>query len=204
VFGLVLIAMACMALTVGSAVANDIYPPPWTRGGPGTATAEWEFNTGANPAQPDGPLTDLTRCGNSTLTQIGIVGSGVNWSTGQWSFPNGGELQITMDNVIDTEPQKDVWLQVTYTGPTPPHLAAITPYPGGSAVGISDGGTPGQYLTHWQIQPNPAWEQLFVIVQPGTTINEVVLDTISAPEPATLSLFALAGVGLVARRIRRR
>ena len=45
--------------SVASVKADDLYPPPWTRGGPGTTYQAWDFGTIANPVVADTYLQPL-------------------------------------------------------------------------------------------------------------------------------------------------
>ena len=51
------------------------------------------------------------------------------------------------------------------------------------------------YSDIW-MEPNPDWEQIVVTVPLGTVIVEVVVDSVSSPEPATLSLLAFGGLAI--------
>ena len=55
-------------------------------------------------------------------------------------------------------------------------------------------------------QLNPTWEEIYLKFdwhQPGMSsayVDQVVIDTLCIPEPATLSLLALGGLALMRRR----
>jgi hypothetical protein len=52
--------------------------------------------------------------------------------------------------------------------------------------------------------PNPSWEQFDLLVGGDGRIGQVVIDTISIPEPSTVILAAIGLVGLAAFGWRRR
>jgi hypothetical protein len=117
---------------------------------------------------------------------------------------------------VDREPYKIFDIQITYIAPT-----EIT---GQSSVTVADGapvtdidgpglidqivltpaqqGDPTLIYEHWQgmIFPNPDWE-VFHIETPGN-LRQVVIDTISIPEPATMALMGAGGLLAVRRRRR--
>jgi hypothetical protein len=55
---------------------------------------------------------------------------------------------------------------------------------------------------HWYIEPNPAAETITLASSyyEDIYIDQIHVDTICVPEPATLSLLALAGLMVVKRR----
>lgn len=217
-----LLAAACLSVSASACLADDFAPPPWAPPGtpnPHAITAEWEFFTDTNPLAPDGALTDLTF--GSGLAPGGNYAfvdgpGGVIWGPGdgdgEWTFPMGGTIHIELDNVLDLEPVKHIWLQVTHsTGASIGldtlagfNFAATGSSPDGPVVTPFD---PTHTLITWNMFPNPPWEEFNLIVfEDGASIDEVVLDTISIPEPSTLALCAvsLSALAFVSFRRRRR
>lgn len=198
----------------GSARADDFSPPPWDRGHPFAMTAEWEFLSNASPAGPDGLLTDLAGGGGLGVTQATFFPAPAwVWETGdgdgQWRTFNGSDIMIDMDNVIDLEPVKEIWIQFTFSpGQGVPTVTDVSGVKG--LIGVSsqlvEKDADGQYAwEHWQMFPNPDWETIFVHVPAGVAIDQIVIDTISTiPEPSTLAMIVSGSLGLAAWLWRRR
>jgi len=122
-------------------------------------------------------------------------------------------------NWVDWLPEKWLRVQVAYTdqGNGPPVLTGVfgleVAAPNGSlppstptvetpGIGPLGGGTlPGYFFEDWIIIPNPDWEAIEFDLPMGTIVDQIVIDTISLPEPAGLGLVGLA---LLAVRKRRR
>ena len=105
---------------------------------------------------------------------------------------------------------KDVWIQLTWAKQVTASAPAISSIPGGtiqllSQVDIGPTGEPPPAGANWwhstyniRIYPNPDFETIRI---DGTImVDEVVIDTICAPEPSALALLALGAVGLLRRR----
>ena len=222
------IVMLCGALlgVTEWAFADDLNPPPY-RGGNRSTLAEWDFDQdGTNPLLPDGDLPTVVGDFNTALDVAfpngaphpsGFANTGLTYN-GE-GFSNNDDvthpMTFNIPNWIDLEPFKLLRLQVTYTGPTPGtdvfgFLGVV-----GTADLVSETlvntvpGTVGQSLyfyQDWELRPNPDWEQVVLFLQPGTFIDQVVIDTISIPEPSSIVLGAmgLLAIGRVARRQRAR
>jgi hypothetical protein len=201
-----LCATSCLLLFPASVLADDFAPPPWDRSHPRAITAEWEFLTPDNPLGPDGPLTNVTTKGSGSVPSLAsIVGSpaGFGWVVGDgdggWYFTDGGSIHFTLDNILDHEPIKHIWLQVTHTpglglglDPLAPiNLGATGAFPG--PVSMLPHG-PGSTIFYWDMFPNPPWEEFRLVAIGNGVIDQVLIDTISIPEPSS---FVLCGIGLV-------
>jgi hypothetical protein len=216
-------ALLCVCLLSCSAAqfacGDDLVPPPW-RGGLLSTVAEWDFQTpGAGP--PDGTSV-VPVIGNSGGTPLAIPGLGINWDpfdgTGAWigQGPSGGTIGFEIPNWIDTEPIKFIQIQMTFQ-PNP-----VIPFPGvtqmtasdplGVAIaqtGVVEFPIPGvngmwQRIEQWEIRPNPDNEFFVITIPPDTVLSQVVVDTISVPEPSSAILAALGLIGLAAWGRRRR
>jgi len=236
--GLLVLGLAG-ALPVGSALGDDLNPPPWPRAGAAnfSTSAEWDFLPPQDPAdlQPDGDSVPLIK-GDSEpdlnaefgpdshpsgsifgdMTYFPDISNG-GYLGGTGTGPRG--LVFNVPNWYDQEPLKLLRLQVTFSGDAPG--TRVFPFIGvpGSGAGVmvepigrisdSDPSLPPDMLyfyEDWRILPNPDWEQVVIDVPTGTFIDQVVIDTISFPEPSSFGLLAVAGsvAAVVGTRRRRK
>jgi len=148
-------------------------------------------------------------------TTFGDIDFAASMSNGGYSggpsAPPGG-LAFNVPNWYDQEPLKILRLQVTYSGEEPGTrlFAFIGGVPGTSTgvtvepvgrVADSDPSLPpgmSYFYEDWRILPNPDWEQVVIDVPSGTFIDQVVIDTISFPEPSSFGLLAVATGGFAA------
>ncbi len=216
--GVALVAVAA-AIVLEAAQADDLQPPPW-RGGALSTVAEWDFLTpGAGP--PDG--TSVTPVvGDAGGVPLAIPGSGINWSpfdgTGAWTGAMfGGTLGFEIPNWIDQEPIKYLQIQMTYDrGPLglSPFVLEMNAFdPAGildiSLTGAVEFAIPNasglfQRIEQWEIRPNPDNEYFVIAIPDGVSLSQVVVDTISVPEPSTIVLGVLGALSLITIASRRR
>ncbi|MEX2113103.1 MAG: PEP-CTERM sorting domain-containing protein [Pirellulales bacterium] len=209
-----LLAAFGLMLVPATAPADDFAPPPWDRAHPNAVTAEWEFSAPASPIAPDGPLTNVGVKGSGTLSTTATIfasGWGAGDGDGGWFFAPDfdGSIYFEVDNVVDLEPVKHMWVQVTHT----PGLAlGIDPLfaENFSVFGSTPGSIsmiphgPTSTIFFWDIFPNPAAEVFTLHVFSTGEIDQIVVDTISIPEPSTLALAAFGLIGLAAWGWRRK
>lgn len=213
--------IAALWFSVGGAVmADDLQPPPW-RGGQYSTVAEWEFLGPLPVTPPDGAIPPVVGDGGGAPTAT-ILGP-MTWDPydgdGAWigSGPTPadfGIIDLYIPNWIDLLPVKFIRVQMTVQNSGMPgavHVAGITAsdpqgITGVQFVGATETlipGTLGQ-LVHrvedWRIFPNPDFENIRIIVPTDTLVDQIVVDTISIPEPATIGLLTLAGATLLRRR----
>ena len=206
-------------LLASAALADDLNPPSY-RGGPLSTSAEWDFLTDQSPKPipPDGTSVPLVVGDAAPLLDAefptgaphpsGATFGDVSWgSTSNGVYRGGpgddGILVFNVPNWIDTEPYKQLRLQVTYSGPPPETLVIGFLGVPGSSDGVTelradrlDVASSNQlpagmsyFYEDWLLLPNPDWEQVVLFLRAGTVIDQVVIDTISGPDAALSFIF---------------
>ncbi len=207
-------------------VADDLFPPDF-RGQPLSYEAHWDAfqngNFGGFYTDYENSVDDSDP--NTTLHNGFSTHLDFDPSDGWAMAPEGGGFYNPLTaatfvanvvNWIDEEPWKLLRIQVTYVDTLsngPPIITDALGYDvpvGGPYVGglfgefgpIVLGLDPltEYYYEDWFIEPNPDWEQIQFILPMGTIVEQIVIDTVSVPEPATMSLLALGGLAVLRRR----
>ncbi len=200
------------ALGPAAAWAHDLLPPPW-RGQEGSTTQVWNFGGSADPAAPDqvnnpygASTADITvgQFGSGWLDQLPAMGT----QTGYWDLGSNGSIVIDIDNRPEPLPYKEIWVQVTYFNDI--SQAPIVNVPGATRLGtetvtVENVDASAAWLldlSKWRIEPNPVHEQIVVNSSPmwGAVVDQIVVDTICAPEPGTVGLLSLSACVLLAGR----
>jgi hypothetical protein len=193
--------------SVVSVKADDIYPPPWQRGDPGTTYQAWDFGTSANPSLGD---TVYNPYGTPTATI-----NGGTWSlfygghVGIWTLGASDSIDLFIPNTpLDTNNIKEVWTQVTWQPDAGPAPVVTVDYGSNSIVSTLQFTAPvgvGEWLQSVYLAEllyNPASEN--VIITETGDVGQVVIDTICVPEPSSLALLALGAVSLLSYTLRKR
>ncbi len=196
------LAVALMCVAAPSiAMADDLLPPPW-RGQPGSTWAMWEYDT-PNP----NPLPDLGFNPYGVPQTRVYPGVGQVWwpevdgRVGVW--PLSGEIWIDIPNRPQPNPWKDIYIQLTWApqapGNTPLVMTTQPELVNGSLMREIPLGGPWMHSIYAiRLEPNPVWEQ--ILITGGINVDEVVIDTICIPEPATMGLLGLGCLTLLRRR----
>lgn len=202
----------------GSALAAlmDLDAPSWRTTPPGSATTTmqgWSFSTNANPAVADALHNNF---GTPTLTiDNGGYPLGTAWfstyagATGVWSFTAVGAINVYIPNTGNNAPDtwKEINLQIVYKdgGGTGDEIPLLTDPQLESTVRTrhQEIGTNGYFLDTYKIviRPNPPGEEVLAFtMQCKLFVDEIVIDTICLPEPATMAILALGGLMLQRRK----
>lgn len=212
--------IAAMALSILPAAADNFAPPLYV-GDPLSYHAEWEFTNGPLPAGgiPADSESDGGPKGGEFLydqfgTHIDLDGDGWVWDPadgdgGMVLTNRSGSFGINTINWVDEEPEKFIRVQITYIGQAPTVTGAngyeYDLYHGGGPNTTDLGFWPADPTVNWDanhlyndiyMQPNPDWEQIEVLVPQGTIIDEIVVDSISIPEPSAIVMVLLSGGGI--------
>ena len=207
----------------GVAMADDFDPPNF-RGYPLSYMAQWDMFTAGDFSA--GIVPDLESSVDdadpATYLYDGIYTHLDFDSEDGWALTVGGgggiynpqrdaTFAANVINWVDWLPEKDLRVQMTYTddGNGPPSITGVTghgPVSGGephtseSLASSGYGGTQRSWI--YSIYPNPDWEQIEFFLPQGTIVEQIVIDSISMPEPATLALLLLGGLALLRRKAR--
>jgi len=186
-----------------SSVFGDDLNPPSYRGSPLSVSAEWQLLAGTTSLS----LTNYNSVDDSDpSTYLYPIQPTV------FMDPAVGNYDFRLPNFVDELPIKYLRLQLTWTGTTQPPISLLsngwdgTNLIPGVVTFVSsplvftqpDGGY--QYFDI-EFRPNPDYELVSVHLPPDGLLTQVVIDTVSTvPEPVTLGLMALGGMGIIRRK----
>jgi hypothetical protein len=189
--------------------------PPWS-GQSGTTHQQWTFDDADNPAAPEDyrndygmPVANITP-GDFASGWVDTV-PGFGTQTGIWDLGDGGTIVLEIGNQPVASPYKEIWVQVTYfedtliPSPTVDVPGAVLLAEQTEIILVEATQPFGDWLmqkTVWQITPNPASEQIVITALQGATamVDQVTVDTICIPEPASMVMLILGASTLMLRR----
>ena len=194
--------------SVASVKADDLYPPPWTRGGPGTTYQAWDFGTSASPVVAD-----------VFYNPYGVPYATINggsWSffyddhVGVWTLGSADSIDLYIPNTpLNLDNTKEVWTQVTWQPDAGPAPVVTVDYGSGSSVVSTLQFTVPAGNGDWlqsvylaDLPYNPASEN--VIVTETGDVGQVVIDSECVPEPSSLAMLALGAISLLSYASRKR
>ncbi len=196
--------MAFVALIVLMACSTDaLSSPPWNPG-PTTTHESWSF-----PVWNYGPVLPDAGWDNDFGTPQLVVSTASQWSSsvgqhnGVWTLS--GEMDFIVPNYRVAQPEKDIWVEVTWKGaglsylPDKPLLGIECDYDRvvieRQETPLTDGWT--TTLFKLNVYPNPSTE--WIVLKGDILVDSVTIDTICIPEPATLGLL-IGGAFMAIRR----
>ncbi len=207
------------------ALANDYGLPesaPWDRGDADSTYQHWQFSSVTSNAPESDP--NANPYGEPTFEFEVPTNWGWNPAMPGPDGPNvtawtlqtesgTGTIILHVPNNPETNLIKYIYLQMTSTKAP----SSVTPV-GGGGGGPYTGGTWSTGVPSWQeqngwytynwgltIEPNPEFEDIVITVPWGTSIDQIVVDSICiTPEPVTMGLLAIGGLTLLTRNRRRR
>jgi len=194
------VLLAVVLALAAPAWADDLFPPPW-RGQPNTTYQAWTFD------YDQGSYWVPENYNNPYGTPyIYTYYQDENWY-GYWEGRQGvmepwaNEMYINLPNVPNPDDWKIVWVQMTWWSAW------------GYGPGFSFSDPPGQVMNEQQTDLGGGWfHSLYEIWIPGNPpfemvafytdqyFDQIIVDTICIPEPASLGLLGLAGLVLLRRR----
>jgi len=207
-----LFGVSLLMLMSAVASAHDVVWPDW-RGQEGTTFQHWTFDDATNPVELDNAYGTATATitpgefGEGWLDELGFDEQEGIWDIGGTD----GSIVLDIDNRPETDEFKEIWLQVTYYkfsgfSDVPTIEVVGADYVEGQTLVVEeDPYAPGNgwFLDQsiWRIEPNPMNEQIILTgALVGSRIDQIVVDTICIPEPATMGLFAIGGLLVLRKR----
>ena len=214
-----LFLIAAMMISILPTMADNFAPPDYA-GDPLSYHAEWEFLT--QPLPPGAITPDLESNGGPKAgeflydkfgTHIDVDGPGWEWDAGGMvNNDRDAWFAINAINWVDMEPEKFIRVQITHIGAAPSVAGAhgywfngyhnLEPQNGTTHLGYFDAGAvvivdSTHLYSDIVMQPNPDWEQIEIFVPMGTIIDEIVIDSISIPEPSAIIMVLMSCGGLL-------
>ena len=181
--------------------------PTWDRGTEATTYQMWGFSTPNS--LPDAP-DDYYNPHGTPLLEVAAQSNwlaDVNGHTGVWQLLT--EIDMYIPNWPELNPEKEIWIQITWKAEDVSPLRAdepsisISPYDSYEIIhhedtDLGDGWMNTVYEIH--LYPNPDAEWIYI--KGDIMIDELIIDTRCIPEPASVLLFVTGG--LLAIRAKRR
>jgi hypothetical protein len=196
-----LTALMCFIAVCGNVRGS----PSWRTNPPGlspTTYQKWTFDTPVNPALPE-INNNSFGIAMAAVTVNGIVHTDPpGWydeylgRTGVWHAER-TEVMLEIPNQPIQNLYKEIWVEVGCRGDLVGY-SILNPQVGVTSLGYSmvSAGQGWEVLTFgFRIEPNPNSETIwFALQDSGADVDYIIVDTICAPEPATLLILGLGGL----------
>ena len=200
------ISVVCIVLLLSCsayATLSDLNPSSWRTSPPGQSTTTmqaWSFDDISNPTAPELVYnsfgTPTLNVSSETYLQSYMGHNGI------YRYTAIGEISMYIPNSGNNDPGtwKEIWIQIIYSDPYGVGFEIpIATVPGyDSFARVSSQSLDNYYMLDTysiKIIPNPPGEEIIALtIQCAMYVDEIVVDTICVPEPATIVLLGLAGL----------
>ena len=198
-----------IGIGISAANAHDLNPPPW-RYQPNTTYARWDtwYGGGGEKSATFPPDTEFSYLQVSpsavTLAPEAEATDYAGIDEVLWISDHDDKEGLTLElpNYTDPNPYKEIVLQVTWHEDGPPGYSVDLPASIiDSQLGVDLGG--GWFYDYivYRIEPNPVFETITLTNPTGDLyIDQVVVDTICAPEPASITALILGAMIAIRRK----
>jgi len=210
----VVLSLSCSAFAALTGLTTDVMEPAW-RGMAGTTLQGWSFDTGDNPALLD-PSLDMNPYGTPSA-EVFTPDTGFPRQTywmdsdgghdGVWRLYGDDYLMLHIPNTDNTGPNtsKEIWLQITYSAGSIERKPQLQTLPNYASLEHIQGTVVDDLYYHdifkITLEPNPTEEWIAIMPRDCTLyIDEIVVDTVCVPEPATLLVLSLGGLVALRKR----
>jgi len=211
----VVLSLSCSAFATLTGLATDLLEPSW-RGMPNTTLQAWSFDDGGvNPAYLD-PSLDMNPYG-TPVAEVFTPDTGFPMQTywqsnnsghdGVWRLYGNDYMLLDIPNTENTAPNtsKEIWLQITYSAVSIFNKPQLQIMPGDVTVEHVQETVIDDLFYHdvfkITLVPNPTEEWIAILPRDCTLyIDEIVVDTICIPEPATLLVLSIGGLAALRKR----